>query len=81
MSSSQTAVLILHKNKNILVKAKFRPRVRLNGRRTNRIACLKERRESGVGNVSFDKCKDGCPDAVKIEEKGVWCSFGQAEKR
>lgn len=78
---NQSAVLMLHKNKTVLVKAKFRPRIRCNGRLTNRIGCMKERRERDVGNISFDKCKDGCKDAAKIDENGVWCSFGQEEKK
>lgn len=69
--------LMLNRQKTELVKAVFRHRIHDRSRLTNRIYCLKERRERDVGNVSFDKCKEGCKNAVKIEEKGVWCSFEQ----
>jgi hypothetical protein len=60
--------------------AVFRKRISNNLRVTNRVYCAREKRNRGVGNVSFDDCKAGCCDAAQIEENGVWCSFGQSEK-
>jgi len=77
---SQEAALMLHHNKKMLVKAKFRHRIRCKGRLTNRIGCMKDRRERGVGNVSFDECKKPCGYAAKFEENGVWCSYGQKQE-
>jgi len=77
---SQEAALMLHPNKKMLVKVKFKHRIFHRHRLTNRISCPKDRRERLVGNISFDQCKKPCEFAVKIEEKGVWCSYGQKQE-
>jgi hypothetical protein len=74
------AALMLNGDKTKLVKAKYRNRLHHRGRLTNRIFCLKSFREREVGNLSFDECKKPCEFAAKIEENGVWCSFGQEEQ-
>lgn len=65
------AISMLNKRKTELVKAKFRHRIHHRGRVTNRIFCAKKRKETDLGNASFDNCKAGCMSAVKIEEMGV----------
>lgn len=62
------------------VRAVFRKRIFHRHRMTCRVCCPKDRFERGVGNVSIEQCKGGCKDAVRVEEKGVWCSFGQNRK-
>ncbi len=55
-------------------KAILRHRIRHKGRLTCRIGCPKLRREEYIGNVSINRCRE-CGFVLKVEEKGVWCSY------
>ena len=74
-----TSIVVCRTAENLrdLEEPIFRRRVRHYGTLSNRINCVKARKERNVGTISFDVCKNGCSFAVEIEEKGVWCSFGR----